>query len=161
MRERVAFRLSVLRVFPYAGRLLVPAALIQLFSALAPVAFIVATSAIVGRVPGAVRHGVGSPEWRSLRNALIVAGILFVAQQMINPLQFLLGHHLAWRIEDQLRERAAIASFGPIGVAALEEPETFDTLADLADVRRGTGFGPGWSVGATLMLCSIYLQWGL
>jgi len=161
MRERIRFRLAVLRVFPYAGKLLVPAALIQLFSALAPVAFIVATSAIVGRVPAAVREGVGSPEWRSLRNALIVAGILFVAQQMIGPLQFLLGQNLAWRIEDQLRERAAIASFGPVGVAALEEPETFDTLADLADVRRGTGFGPGWSVGATLMLGSIYLQWAL
>jgi ATP-binding cassette subfamily B protein len=161
MRERIRFRLAVLRVFPYAGKLLVPAALIQLFSALAPVAFIVATSAIVGRVPDAVREGVGSPEWRSLRNALIVAGILFVAQQMIGPLQFLLGQNLAWRIEDQLRERAAIASFGPVGVAALEEPETFDTLADLADVRRGTGFGPGWSVGATLMLGSIYLQWAL
>jgi ATP-binding cassette subfamily B protein len=161
MRDRIAFRLAVLRVFPYAGKLLLPAALIQLFSALAPVAFIVATSAIVGRVPGAVRHGVGSAEWRSLRNTLIVAGVLFVAQQMIGPLQFLLSQNLAWRIEDQLRERAAIASFGPVGVGALEEPETFDTLADLVDVRRGTGFGPGWSVTATLTLCSVYLQWAL
>ncbi len=161
MRDRIAFRLAVLRVFPYGGRVLVPAALIQLFSALAPVAFIIATSAIVGRVPGAVRHGVGSPEWRSLRSVLIVAGILFVAQQMARPLQFTLSQTLAWRIEDQLRERAALASFGPVGVAALEEPETFDTLADLADVRRGTGFGPGWVVGATLMLGAIYLQWAL
>jgi ATP-binding cassette, subfamily B, bacterial len=161
MRDRIAFRLAVLRVFPYGGRILLPAALIQLFSALAPVAFIIATSAIVGRVPGAVRHGIGSPEWRSLRSVLIVAGILFVAQQMARPLQFTLSQTLAWRIEDQLRERAALASFGPVGVAALEQPETFDTLADLADVRRGTGFGPGWVVGATLMLGAIYLQWAL
>ena len=62
---------------------------------------------------------------------------------------------------DQLRERAALASFGPVGVAALEEPATFDTLADLADVRRGTGFGPGWSVGATLLLGGAATGWGL
>jgi ATP-binding cassette subfamily B protein len=161
MRDRIRVRLSVLRIFPYAGKLLIPAALIQLFSALAPVAFIVATSAIVGRVPGAVAHGVSSPEWRSLRNVLIVAGALFVAQQMVGPLQFTLSQNLAWKIEDQLRERAAIASFGPVGVATLEEPATFDTLADLADVRRGTGFGPGWTVGATLMLGAVYLQWAI
>jgi ATP-binding cassette subfamily B protein len=161
VRDRIRFRLAVLRVFPYAGKLLIPAALIQLFSALAPVAFIVATSAIVGRVPGAVEHGLDSPEWRSLRNALVVAGILFVAQQMIGPLQFTLSQTLAWRIEDQLRERAAAASFAPVGIATLEEPETFDTLADLVDVRRGTGFGPGWTVGATLMLSSMYVQWAL
>jgi ATP-binding cassette, subfamily B, bacterial len=126
-----------------------------------PVAFIVATSAIVGRVPAAVSHGLGSPEWRSLRNAVIVAGALFVGQQIIGPLQFTLAQSLAWRIEDQLRERAALASFGPIGVGALEEPETFDTLADLSDVRRGTGFGPGWSVWATMLLGAAYLQWAL
>jgi ATP-binding cassette subfamily B protein len=161
VRERIHFRLSVLRVFPYAGKLLWPAAAIQLLSALAPVAFIVATSAIVGRVPGAVEHGLDSPEWRSLRNALIVAGILFVAQQMIGPLQFTLAQTLAWKIEDQLRERAALASFAPVGIAALEQPDTFDALADLADVRRGTGFGPGWTVGATLTLSAMYLQWGV
>jgi ATP-binding cassette subfamily B protein len=161
VRERIRFRLAVLRVFPYGGRLLVPASLIQLFSALAPVAFIIATSAIVGRIPAAVEHGVGSAEWRSLRNALIVAGVLFVAQQMIGPLHFTITQTLAWRIEDQLRERAAEASFAPVGVAALEEPDTFDTLADLVDVRRGTGFGPGWVVGATLMLGAVYLQWAI
>jgi ATP-binding cassette subfamily B protein len=80
---------------------------------------------------------------------------------MVQPLQFTLAQTLAWRIEDHLRERAALASFGPVGVAALEEPETFDTLADLADVRRGTGFGPGWSVWGTLLLCGVYLQWAL
>jgi ATP-binding cassette, subfamily B, bacterial len=161
MRDRIRFRLAVLRVFPYAGRLLIPAAFVQLVAGLAPVAFIAATSAIVGRVPAAVDNGLGSPEWRSLRNALLVAGGLFVLQQMLGPLQLRLTQQLAWHIEDQLRERAALASFGPVGVAALEEPATFDTLADLADVRRGTGFGPGWSVGATLLLGAVYLQWAV
>ncbi len=62
MRERVAFRMAVVRLFPYGGRLLLPAALLQLIAGLMPVAFIVATSAIVGRVPAAVEHGLDSPE---------------------------------------------------------------------------------------------------
>src|SRR3954462_2891244 len=133
MRDRIRFRLAVLRVLPYAGKMLCPAALVPLPSALAPGAFLLAPSAIVGRVPGTDEHGLDSPEWRSLRNALIVAGILFVAQQMIGPLQFTLAQTLAWKIEDQLRERAALASFAPVGIAALEQPDTFDALADLAD----------------------------
>jgi ATP-binding cassette subfamily B protein len=159
LRERIVFRLAVLRVVPYGGKLVVPATILQIVSGLMPVAFIVATSAIVGRVPAAVSHGLDSPEWRSLRNTLLVAGALFVAQQVLGPLQFTVGQMLAWRIDDRLRERAAFASFGPVGVSALEEPGTFDTLADLVDARRGTGFTPGWAVWATLLLGAVYLQW--
>src|SRR5688500_3670735 len=126
-----------------------------------PVAFIVATSVVVGRVPAAVEGGLDSPEWRSLRNALLVAGALFVVQQVLGPLEFVVGLALAWKIDDRLRERAAVASFGPVGVAALEEPETFDTLADLADPQRGTGFTPGWACRATLLLLAVYVQWAL
>jgi ATP-binding cassette subfamily B protein len=161
VRDRLAFRLSVLRVFPYGGRLVAPTALLQVLAGVMPVAFIVATSVIVGRVPAAVDAGLDSPEWRSLRNALLVAGVLFVVQQVLGPLEFAAGMSLAWRIDDHLRERAALASFGPVGVAVLEEPETFDTLADLADPQRGTGFTPGWACRATLMLLAVYIQWGL
>jgi ATP-binding cassette, subfamily B, bacterial len=161
MRSRVAFRLAVLRAFPYGGALVLPAALLQLLAGLMPVAFIVATSAIVGRVPAAVAHGLHSAEWRSLRNTLVVAGILFVAQQIVGPLQWTLGQMLAWKIDDRLRERAAVASFGPVGVGALEEPETFDALADLADPHRGTGFTPGWACWASLLLLALYVQWAV
>jgi ATP-binding cassette, subfamily B, bacterial len=161
VRERIAFRLSVLRVFPYGGRLVVPTVVLQVLAGLMPVAFIVATSVIVGRVPNAIEAGLDSPEWTSLRNALLVAGALFVAQQVLGPLEFVAGMALAWKIDDQLRERAAVASFGPVGVAALEEPETFDALADLADPQRGTGFTPGWACRATLLLVAIYIQWAL
>jgi ATP-binding cassette, subfamily B, bacterial len=161
LSERVAFRLSVLRVFPYGGRMLVPTVVLQGLSGLMPVGFIVATSVIVGRVPGAIEQGLDSPEWRSLRNALVVAALLFVLQQVLGPLEFVAGISLAWRIDDRLRERATAASFGPVGVAVLEEPETFDALADLADPQRGTGFTPGWACRATLLLASVYIQTGL
>ena len=143
MRERIRFRLAVLRLFPYGGRMVPLGIALQLVAALMPVAFIVATSAVVGRVPGAVHAGLDSPEWRSLRNTLIAAGLLFVAQQVISPLQFTTQFMLAWRVGDHLRERAAAASFGPVGVAAIEESDIYDTLADLSYAERGTGFSPG------------------
>jgi ATP-binding cassette, subfamily B, bacterial len=161
VRDRIRFRLSVLRVFPYGGKLVVLATALQLLSGLMPVAFIVATSAIVGRVPAAVDHGLDSPEWRSLRNTLVVAGLLFVAQQLVGPAQFTVGQMMAWRIDDRLRERAAVASFGPVGVSALEEPETFDAVAELADPHRGTGFTPGWACWGTLLLLALYVQWAV
>jgi ATP-binding cassette, subfamily B, bacterial len=161
MRERIRFRLAVLRVMPLGGRMVALGVALQVVSALMPVAFIVATSAVVGRVPGAVQAGLDSPEWRSLRNTLIVAGLLFVAQQVISPLQFTAQFMLAWRVDDHLRERAAAASFGPVGVAAIEESDIYDTLADLSYAERGTGFSPGSACWGTLVLLAMYLQWAV
>jgi ATP-binding cassette, subfamily B, bacterial len=161
MRERVAFRLAVLRLFPYGGRMVPLGVALQVVAGVMPIAFIVTTSAIVGRVPGAVRAGLDSPEWRSLRNLLIVAGLLFVAQQVIGPLQFMTQFMLAWNVDDHLRERAAAASFGPVGVAALEESEIYDTLADLSYSERGSGFSPGSACWGTLVLLAMYLQWAV
>jgi ATP-binding cassette, subfamily B, bacterial len=92
---------------------------------------------------------------------LIVAGLLFVGQQIVGPLQFATEFMLAWKIDDRLRERAAAASFGPIGVAALEDSATYDTLTDLSDPQRGTGFTPGSACWGTLVLVSMYLQWAV
>jgi ATP-binding cassette subfamily B protein len=161
VRERIRFRLAVLRLFRYGGRMVPLGVALQVVSAVMPVAFIVATSAVVGRVPGAMRAGLDSPEWRSLRNTLIVAGVLFVAQQVISPLQFTAQFMLAWRVDDHLRERAAAASFGPVGVAAIEDSDIYDTLADLSYAERGTGFSPGSACWGTLVLLAMYLQWAL
>jgi ATP-binding cassette subfamily B protein len=161
MRDRIRFRLAVLRVLPLGGRMVPLGVALQVVSAVMPVAFIVATSAVVGRVPGAMHAGLDSPEWRSLRNTLILAGLLFVAQQVISPLQFTAQFMLAWRVDDHLRERAAAASFGPVGVAAIEESDIYDTLADLSYAERGTGFSPGSACWGTLVLLAMYLQWAL
>src|SRR3954451_14864894 len=124
--------MAVVRVLPLGGWLVGAGAVLQLVAGLMPVAFIVATSAVVGRVPAAVNAGLDSPEWRSLRNVLIVAGLLFVVQQLMGALQFTMQFMLAWQVDDRLRERAATASFGPVGVGAIEDSEIYDTLADLS-----------------------------
>src|SRR3954447_11947877 len=151
--------MAVVRVLPLGGWVFRARAVLQPGAGLMPVAFIVTTSAVVGRVPAAVDAGLDSPEWRSLRNTLILAGVLFVAQQVVGPLQFTTGWMLAWRVDDHLRQRAAAASFGPVGVGAIEVSETFDTLTDLSDPQRGTDFTPGSACWGTLLLFGRYLQW--
>jgi hypothetical protein len=144
VRERIRFRLAVLRVMPLGGRMVALGVALQIVSALMPVAFIVATSAVVGRVPGAVHAGLDSPEWRSLRNTLIVAGLLFVAQQVISPLQFTAQFMLAWRVDDHLRERAAAASFARSASRRSRSPTstTRSPISRTRNVARGSRRDP-------------------
>jgi ATP-binding cassette, subfamily B, bacterial len=160
VRERAALRLAIVRLLPTAGRRLLAGTLaLQLFTGLAPVAFILATSAVVGRIPGAVEQGLDSPEWRSLRNALLIAGVLFVVQQLSWPFQWAFGEMVTWRVDDGIRERVAAASFEPVGIAALEDPETLEQLAQVADPNRGVGFSPGGACAGLLALVSRWVTW--
>jgi ATP-binding cassette subfamily B protein len=123
------------------------------------VAFAVATSAVVGRVPAAVHGGLDSPEWRSLRTALVVAGALFLALQVAAPLQFAIAETITWRVDKVVRERVAAASFDPVGIEALEDVETIDGLGDVVDPMRGYGFAVGSACSGLLALVWHYLQW--
>jgi ATP-binding cassette subfamily B protein len=162
LRGRVALRLKILRLLPAAGRRLLASTIaLHLFTGVAPVAFIVATSTVVGRVPAAVDAGLDSPEWRSLRTALLVAGALFVVQQLSWPFQWAFGEMVTWRVDDTIRERVAAASFEPVGIAALEDPETLEQLAQIADPNRGVGFSPGGACAGMLALLSNYVQWAV
>jgi ATP-binding cassette subfamily B protein len=160
VRDRLALRLRILALLRTVDRRLVAGALaLQLFVGVAPIAFILATSAVVGRVPAAVDAGVGSPEWRALRDALLVAGVLFVVQQLSAPFQWAARELVEWRVDDAVRERVAAASFGPVGVAALEDQQTLDELAEIADPQRGLGFSPGGACAGMIALIGRYVQW--
>lgn len=162
LRERTAARIRIARLLPAAGTPMLAASLVlQVFAGLLPVAFIVATSAVVGRVPAAVEQGLDSPEWVSLRNALLVAGGLFMLQQLVFPLQWVVWEAITWRVDDRVRERLVAASFAPVGIAALEDEQTVNELGDIVDPLRGAGFTPGGACAGLLMLVARYLQWAV
>ena len=158
----MAARIRIVRLLPAAGpRLLAASVALQLFGGVMPVAFIVAAAAVVGRVPAAVEHGLGSSEWVSLRNALLAAGALFLFQQLVWPLQWVVAEAVTWKVDDAIRERVVAASLGPPGIAALEDEQTLDELGDVVDPLRGFGFAPGSACVGLLALIARYLQWGL
>ena len=138
-----AYRLAVPAILPLGGRMVPLGILLQLLAGLMPVAFIVATSAIVGRVPGAVDAGLDSPEWRSLRNVLIVAGVLFVVQQLIGADAV---HDAVHAGVGRRRPAARARSCGVVrpgrrrGASRIRD---FDTLADLAYVEPRHRILPG------------------
>ena len=156
MRERIAFRLAVLRLFPYGGTHGAACGIVlQLLAGLMPVAFIVATSASSAASRAPCVHGLDSPEWRSLRNVLIVAGVLFVvaADSWADAVHGAVHARVAGSTTGCASARRARRS-APSASRAIEEPEIYDTLADLSDAERGTGFSPGSACWGDARCCS-------
>ncbi|WP_084315913.1 hypothetical protein [Actinospica robiniae] len=60
---------------------------VDVAAAVLPVAFVLFSSRVIGRVPGAVRHGIGSPQWYSLVSAFLLVSGTFVVQQVFTPLR--------------------------------------------------------------------------
>ena len=160
VRARAARWLAIVRLTPAVGRgVLTLAVALQTVAGLVPLAFIVATSAVIGRVPAAVDAGLDSPEWHALRDALLVTGGLFLLQQLMFPLQWSLAEIIAWRVDDTVRERIARAAFASPGIEALSDQRLQDDLAAVVDPHRGVGFSTGAAVAGLLALIPRYLQW--
>jgi fatty acid desaturase len=62
-------------------------ALWTLAAAFLPILLLVAMGAVVGSVPSAAHHSLGSPEGRHLVIAVLVAGAFFAATLLLGPLQ--------------------------------------------------------------------------
>jgi ATP-binding cassette subfamily B protein len=125
---------------------------------LLPVAFIVATSVMIGRVPAAVTGGVGSAEWNSLVVAFVLAAVAFVAQQIIAPLQAALGELLARKIDGRVFERLIGAALHSTGIGPLEDQRL---LNDLSEAANNLEFGfrtSGLACSGLLSLIGRYTQ---
>jgi ATP-binding cassette subfamily B protein len=162
LRGRVRSRLEILRLIRTLGApTIVAATLLQAVVGAAPVAFIAATSLVIGRVPPALAHGVHSPDWHSLRNALFLAGGLFVATELVTPVQYAFADAVASRVDDRLRERILTASVTPVGLQALEQQESLERLMAMVDPSRGPGFTAGAACAGMFTLSARYLRWAL
>ncbi len=126
---------------------------------LLPVAFILATSVMIGRVPAAVTGGVGSAEWNSLVVAFVLAAVAFVAQQILAPLQAALGELLARR---DRRPRLSSGSSAPRSRApASARWRTSASSNDLSQAVNNLEFGfrtSGLACAGLLALIGRYTQ---
>ena len=106
---------------------------------LAPVGFVIATSVVIGRLPGAVRGGWDSPDGRALVWAIAAAGVFLAIQQGVSPVLGVLGERISRRVDGIVRDRLAAASVGSPTIAALEDQEL---LGHLERGRRAPGVQP-------------------
>ncbi|MGZ6273378.1 MAG: ABC transporter ATP-binding protein [Candidatus Limnocylindrales bacterium] len=137
-----------------AGTLIV----LNLILGLLPVAFIVATSVMIGRVPAAVAAGVGSAEWNSLVTAFVLAALAFVAQQIIAPLQAALGELLARRVDGRVFERLISASLQSTGIGPLEDQRLLNDLSEAVNNLEFAFRTTGFACAGLLALIARYTQ---
>lgn len=157
--EAVVQRTLALRELRHAPpHLLLTLVLVDLALGLLPVAFVLATSVVVGRVPEAVEGGVDSPGWSSLVSAFALAAGAFVAQQVLVPAQVTLGELLARRIDVAIIDELLGATLRPVGIAPLEDERALDALKEATRQIDNGWYTPGAACPALLALIARYVR---
>ncbi|GAA2868858.1 multidrug ABC transporter permease [Actinoplanes cyaneus] len=152
-------RWAVFTILPRGGPVLVSglvAANVAL--GLLPIAFVVATSALIGRVADAVAAGPGSPAWHGTLVLFGLASAAFAAQLVLAPVQGLLGDLLARRVDGEMFDELMAASLRPRGITPLEDQEVLRDLRTAADDLKYGFMSPGQACAGMLALTARYLQ---
>jgi ATP-binding cassette subfamily B protein len=110
-------------------------------SALVPALVVVALGAVVGAVPAAVEHGLGSSAGHHLIGLLVLAAVTYAASLILDPVGAALGTAARARITGRLQGRLLTAVSGPTGIGHLEDAAVLDRLARAEGSL--TGFFPG------------------
>ena len=131
---------------------------INIVLGLLPVLFILATSVMIGRVPGAVSDGVGSAEWRDLVAAFMAAAAAFVGQQILSPFQASLGELLARRVDGHVYQRLIGASLRSTGIGPLEDQKLLDELTQVVTTLEQSFRTAGLACAGLLALVARYTQ---
>lgn len=152
-------RLLVFRLLPLAGRGLVLAVLVvNVALGVLPVAFLVATSAVVGQVPTAVTGGVGSVEWDRLVVTFLLATAAFVAQQALAPLQAALNVRMKRVVDGHVLDSVLGTTLGSVSIAPMEDAGVLDELQDVLRPYQRDFATPGEACGASLALIARYVR---
>jgi len=90
---------------------------------------LIAAGHLVGSIPAAADHGLGSPAGHRLFVALTITGALYAAALVLGPVQSALSSVVKWRLVYRTEDRLIAAVSGPVGIAHLEDPKVLDDLA--------------------------------
>jgi ATP-binding cassette subfamily B protein len=157
--EAVASRWRIARLVPRAGWPVVAATVLcNLLLGLLPVAFIIGTSVMLGRVPAAVAAGPDSPQWRAVVVAFVLASAAFAGQQMVAPLQTSLGELIARRVDGQVFDRLMTASLASPGIGPLEDQRLLDELSEASHELEQGFQSPGRACAGLLHLLARVVQ---
>lgn len=167
VRERLATywdaavmaRVRIVRILPLAGKGLVAGiTVINVILGLLPIAFIIATAEMIGRVPAAVDAGLGSPAWGRLVQLFLLAAGAFMGQQILGPVQAMLGLKIQRRVDGIVRDQAVDAITSSIGIGPLEDPETLGKFSEARVRFENNWHTPGFATAGLLYLTARYTQ---
>ncbi|GAA2868623.1 multidrug ABC transporter permease [Actinoplanes cyaneus] len=152
-------RLEMVRLTRRAGApLIVTAVLVHLVAGVLPPAFVVFSSILLGKVPAAVDAGLGSPQWDDLVIAFLLAAAAFVGQQLVAPVQELLGQLIARRVDGLVSDELMGLATGTAGIAPLEDPSLVEHLRVGARELENWLFSPGEACAGLTALIGRYTQ---
>ncbi|KQY46576.1 ABC transporter ATP-binding protein [Cellulomonas sp. Root137] len=158
-RTAVLPRRDIARLLPTAGAgLVVGLTALNLVLGLLPVAFVLATSVVVGQVPAAVDGGTGSAAWGDLVRTFVLAAVLFLARQVLAPVQTALGVRMQRRIDGALRDRALRIALRSTSIAPMEDQATLEALTEATREFEADFRSPGASAAGLLALVARYVQ---
>jgi len=155
----VAPRLATARLLPTAGAGLVAGlSVLNLALGLLPVAFVIATSLVVGQVPAAVEGGIGSRAWDGLVRDFVLAAAAFCAQQVLAPVQTALGVRVKRRVDGAVRDRMLASSLRSTGIGPMEDQATLDALSEATRQVDSDFHTPGDACAGLLALLARYVR---
>lgn len=158
-RSAVLPRRDIARLLPTAGWGLVTGLLVlDVVLGLLPVAFVLATSVVVGQVPAAVDGGTGSAAWADLVRTFVLAAVLFLTRQVLAPVQTALGVRVQRRVDGALRDRALRVALRSTSIAPMEDQATLEALTEATREFEADFRSPGASAAGLVNLVARYVQ---
>lgn len=155
--DTVRARWLIIRMMPAAGRwLLSLLTAVDLVAGLLPVAFVLFSSVVIGKVPGAVEHGTTSAQWHSLINAFLLASGAFLVLQVFLPLQTALGDVMKYRVDGRFHRTLIDASLRSTGIGPLEDQATLDRLDEATEKLNHGWQTPGDAAAGMLRYLTRY-----
>lgn len=158
-RAAVVPRSKIARLLPSAGAALI-GGLVALNVALGllPVAFILATSVMLGGIPAAMSGGTRSAAFEHLVAVFSLAAAIFLAQQLLAPIQSVLGERMKRRVDGRLQDETVRIVMGSTSIAPMEDRETLSALSEAARLFDSGWNTPGTACSGLLALIARYLR---
>jgi ATP-binding cassette subfamily B protein len=123
-----------------------------------PVAFIVATSQLLGKVAAAAREGVSSQAWGGMVLVFGLAAAVFVVQLAVTALLTPLAELMARRVDGEVIRRLMSAALATPSVALVEDPEALNQLSEASYDLESGFLSPGRACAGHLALIARYVQ---
>lgn len=134
------------------------AAVTNLVLGLLPVVFVISSAVVVGRIPAAVKGGLGSPSWDALLSAFVVAAIAFIAQQVVAPVRESVSELVARHIDGRVIAVVMAASTGTASIGPMEDPQVVTDLRVAARELEQWLLSPGQACSGQLTLLARYAE---
>ncbi|WP_193317889.1 MULTISPECIES: ABC transporter ATP-binding protein [Streptomyces] len=115
-------------------------------------------STVIGKVPDAVAGGGDSSATNTLTRFFLLAAAIFILQEVLTPVQTLLGELMSRRIDGHLQSNLIAVALRSEGIGPIEDPAALDALDEVSRYFERRMDTPGAACAGMLALVARYLR---